>query len=160
MREITTGDVESAVSDALSIMAFVSADPPQDTMPPSGSTLLTRIDFWGDAVGSLELVCPLTFGKMLADNVLGPIEPESGVPSQDQSLRSADALRELINVTCGRMLRHTRSKLSGDVKMGVPTQKTFDLTGWDAFVHSGALVVEADGSKLAIKITQSTEKAH
>ena len=38
--------------------------------------------------------------------------------------------------------------------MGVPTQSTFDLAEWDAFVAADAVVSYADGQKIAARVTE------
>lgn len=147
MPEIHNTFIESSLSDALNTMAFISPMPPEDLTPPPEPALLTRIEFHGAAVGALELVCPPIFGAMLAANLLGP---DSG--TSDDGVGAADALRELLNVICGTMLRDSGVTGWGSVEMGVPIQRAFDLSGWNAFIDSGAVVVDADGSKLALRM--------
>ncbi len=146
MLKIHNDHLEASLSDALNVMAFISPMPPEDMAPPTGPALRTRIDFEGVTTGSLELVCPLAFGAMLAANLLGT-EPEAS-----DNNASGDALRELLNVTCGTMLRNSGATQRGAIEMGVPTQESFDISNWNTFIESDAVVVDADGCKLAIRM--------
>ena len=146
MLEVTHNDLEQALSDALETMAFITPLPPEDASSSPGPAMLTRIEYRGAANGAIELACPRAFGAMLVANLLG-----CPADSPDAHGRAADALRELINVTCGTILRSSEATALGVVEMGVPTQEAFDLTDWDAFIAAGALVVDADGHKLALR---------
>ncbi len=146
MLEISQPALEQALSDALETMAFITPLPPEDTSPPSGPVVLSRIEYRGAANGALELACPEAFGAMLVANLLGC--PADG---PDANARAADALRELINVTCGTILRSSDAIALGVVEMGVPTQAAFDLADWDAFIAARALLIDADGHKLALR---------
>jgi hypothetical protein len=145
MPELCTNNLEAAIGDALNIMAFISPVPPEDLTPPSAPLLITRIRFSGVASGTVAWVCPQSLGALLASNCMGlePAECESG---------AGDALRELLNVTCGAMLRSSGITGTGLVEMTVPTQESFDPAEWDAFVNSGAVVMDADGNKLAVHL--------
>jgi hypothetical protein len=146
MLEISHPALEQALSDALETMAFITPLPPEDASPPAGPMMLSRIEYRGAANGALELACPQAFGAMLVANLLGC--PADG---PDANERAADALRELINVTCGTILRSSDAIALGVVEMGVPTQAAFDLADWDAFIAARAIVIDADGHKLALR---------
>jgi chemotaxis protein CheY-P-specific phosphatase CheC len=142
--------VEQALSEALETMAFITPLPPEDAAAPAGPAVLTRIEFRGPLEGALEVVAPDLFGAALAANLLGvdPTDP-------DAKLKGSDALRELLNIACGTLLRSTGATASGLLSMGVPTQDAFDLAEWDAFVKSdAAVVVDADGQKIAARLVE------
>ena len=148
MPQLDNNAVESALTDALMTMAFISPLPPEDAAPPVAPLCLTCISFEGAATGTVELVCPLALGAALAANCLGA-EPDSA-----ESLEgSPDALKELINVACGEMLRNSGVTAAGLVEMNVPTHEPFELCNWDQFVDSGAIVLDAEGNKLAVRMT-------
>jgi hypothetical protein len=150
MPELGNTTVESALEDALMTMAFISPLPPEDSSPPVAPACLTRITFAGAAAGTLELVCPLALGAILAANCLGT-EPDAA-----ESVDGApDALKELINVACGGMLRNSGATAAGLVEMTVPTLDPFDLCDWNQFIQSGAIVLDADGNKLALRMISS-----
>ena len=146
MLEISQTTLEQALSHALETMAFITPLPPEDQSAPAGPMVLTRIEYRGPASGALELVCPLALGAILVNNLLG-CEPEG----PDAERQAADALRELINVTCGTILRGSDAIALGVIEMGVPTQGAFDLANWDAFIGARTLLVDADGHKLALR---------
>jgi hypothetical protein len=146
MFEISRPALEQALFEALETMAFITPLPPEDASPPPGPAVLSRIEYRGAANGALELACPRAFGAMLVANLLGC--PADGPDAKE---RAADALRELINVTCGTILRGSDAIALGVVEMGVPTQTAFDLTDWDTFIAARALLVDADGHKLALR---------
>jgi hypothetical protein len=150
MLEISTNLLEQALAEALETMAFISPLPPEDDAPPAaGPAVLTRLEYRGAASGAIELACPAAFGKLVAANLLG-CDPDD--PDAEQ--RAADALRELLNITCGSLLRRSIAADAELVEMSVPTQTTFDLEGWQAFVAAGATVVDGDGHKLAIRLVE------
>ena len=146
MLEISHPALEQALSEALETMAFITPLPPDDASPPSGPVVLSRIEYRGAANGALELACSQAFGAMLVANLLGC--PADG---PDVNQRAADALRELINVTCGTILRRSDAIATGVVEMGVPTQGAFDREDWNTFIAAGAIVMDADGHKLALR---------
>jgi len=146
MLELSQTTLEQALSDALETMAFITPLPPEDESAPAGPMLLTRIEYRGAANGALELACPQAFGAILVANLLGDA---SAGPDADR--QAADALRELINVTCGTILRGSEATALGVVEMSVPTQAPFDAADWDTFVAARALVVDAHGHKLALR---------
>jgi chemotaxis protein CheY-P-specific phosphatase CheC len=147
MLEISQTALGQALSDALETMAFIAPSPPEDASPSPGPAVLSRIEYRGAANGALELACPEAFGAMLVANLLGC--PADG---PDANERAADALRELINITCGTILRSSDAIALGVIEMGVPTQAPFDLADWDAFIGARALLVDADGHKLALRL--------
>jgi hypothetical protein len=128
-------------------MAFITPLPPEDATAPTGPAVLTRIEFRGaQGGGALELVSPDAFGATLAANLLG-VEPTD----PDARQKNEDALRELLNVTCGTLLRNCGATTEGFVEMTVPTQQVFDLKKWDQFIKDDAIVIDADGQKIAIR---------
>lgn len=148
--ETSNQTVEQALSEALETMAFITPLPPEDNSAPAGPAVLTRIEFRGPRDGALELVTPDAFGAMLAANLLG-VEPTD----PDAKRKTEDAVRELLNVTCGSLLRNSGATAAGFVEMNVPTQRPFDLSGWDAFAASdAAVVVDADGQKIAVRLVE------
>jgi hypothetical protein len=152
MLDTTNQTVELALSEALETMAFITPLPPEDASAPTGQAVRTRIEFRGARAGALELVSPDAFGAMLAANLLG-VEPTD----PDATAKTADALRELLNVVCGTLLRKSGATAAGLIEMTVPTQAPFDLAaGWDDLANSpDAVVVDADGHKIAVRLCQA-----
>jgi hypothetical protein len=146
MPDFDKDNLRDALVEALGTMAFVSAESPQTLSAPPGPALVTRISFNGSATGALELICPREFGVLLAANLmacppeLAALDPTTG-----------DVLRELLNVTCGIMLRQSGIAARGIVEMGVPTQEPFDLASWEQLIADGAVVLDAEGHNLAVR---------
>jgi hypothetical protein len=150
--ESSSQTLEQALSEALETMAFITPLPPEDpSAAPAAPAVLTRIEFRGPiAAGALELICPDPFGAMLAANLLG-VEPND----PDARGKTADAIRELLNVACGTLLRNSGATAAGFVEMTVPTQRPFDPAGWDAFAKSEtAVVTDADGHTIAVRLVE------
>lgn len=128
---------------ALETMAFVSPLPAEKPVAPSGLQRIS-ITFGGCSSGRVELLAPLQLGAVLAGNILGI---EASAPEAQH--RAPDALKEAMNVTCGLLLARLAADQSFD--MGIPQLADAGSEDWDAFVQSGATVLDADGLLLAIQ---------
>ena len=101
-------------AEVLEQMAFMFADAADadEPPPPPESPLLAHMTFRGAMSGKLSLAVAADMCPEIAANLLGT-EPEEGA---DPKI-SRDALKELLNVTCG----HVLTALAGD-------EPVFDLT--------------------------------
>jgi len=101
-------------TDVLEQLAFMFAEPPENETPhlAAGGIVQATMGFKGPFDGTLDLVVPRAMCEELAANVLG-LEPD------DEMVTHApfDALKELLNVTCGNLL----TALAGE-------EPIFDLT--------------------------------
>ena len=101
-------------AEILEQLAFMFAEPPEGEVSPPTSAALARasMGFKGPFEGKMEIVVPRDMCEELAANVLG-LEPD------DEMVQRApfDALKELLNVTCGNVL----TTIAGD-------EPVFDLT--------------------------------
>jgi chemotaxis protein CheY-P-specific phosphatase CheC len=142
-----------AVSNALETMAFVSAWPcegtPEEEAPDD--PVLAAIGFRGGVEGRLELVAPRQFARVLAMNLLGVCEPDA--PTDEQAL---DALRELLNVACGAILRARRVTEAKRFEMSIPWIEELDgARGWSEFAaRPGTVILDADGSRIAFRFVE------
>ena len=143
----------ASVSEALEVMAFVIAEPagaggsapPTDAPPADGELLLTHVPIDGATAGTLDLVCPASFGGVLEANVGLENAPSDGV--------GAAGLRELGNVVCGLLIRRLREASGGDAMIGLPGQEAFAPADWAAFAKApGAVVIDADGVRIAARV--------
>lgn len=93
----THSPLTTVFSDVLSDLAFMFTDDEPAEPSPGSIWLEGTIRYRGPVSGTLTLVCPLEFCRMLAANLLGldADEPEA-------EARAPDALRELLNVVCGQ----------------------------------------------------------
>jgi CheY-specific phosphatase CheX len=88
-----------------------------------------RMTFTGALTGALALVVPAEMCVEVAANVLG-MEPDD----EFVTARATDALKEVLNVTCGRLL----TALVGEkpvVDLSVPVATKLDAAGWTAFLN-------------------------
>lgn len=97
-----------------------------DELPaPSGELLETRMTFSGPRKGLVLLAAPRDMCVELAGNTLG-IEPDATAAAQAE-----DALKELLNVTCGSVL----TEIAGTepiFDLSVPEVRVMDGAGWGA----------------------------
>jgi CheY-specific phosphatase CheX len=94
------------VSDVLEQFAFMFTDPGEDDefFFRDNQVLQARIVFSGPFSGALSMYATRSFCMQLAANVLG-MEPEDLTNEH-----AHDALKELVNVTCGDFLLHVSGK--------------------------------------------------
>lgn len=108
-----TGELTRIFSDVLEQFAFMFADPPESESPALGEDLIVAsMTFRGPFQGALTLAAPRSMGPVLAANVLG-LDPDDELVSR----APFDALKELLNVTCGNVL----TAIAGE-------EPVFDLT--------------------------------
>ncbi len=120
--------------EVLESFAFAFGEPtePADCRQPNQPALQATMDVSGEVRASVALAAPVALCGEFAANVLG-------VDAMDQAAESnaADALRELLNVTCGRFL----TALYGEepvFDLGPPQVQKLDAEGW------GELAAEVD----------------
>ncbi len=89
--------VTQSFAQAIERMAFLDVLPCLETPSvPAGGILLAEIRFRGPAVGAVQIAAGMDFAGELVAN-MGLIDH----PTEEQCL---DALKELVNVTCGLVL--------------------------------------------------------
>lgn len=101
-------------TDVLEQMAFMFGDrsSPEEFQACFDEMILARMDYRGDLRGTLWLAVPVAMCPELAANFLGT-DPENAVERRIY----VDALKELLNVTCGNVL----TAIAGE-------EPVFDLT--------------------------------
>ena len=116
--------------DVLEKFAFLFGEPCQmDEIPEVDGELVTvSMKFAGDYSGLLMLAVPRKIGLDIAANALG-VDPDD-----DTALRrSEDALKELLNLTCGHLL--TSSVGSKPVMdLSVPEVSLMDGDEWNEMI--------------------------
>lgn len=143
MLEQTVTQVGEALVDAAMTMAFVSLEPSAEA-PACGGMVVARIGLTGLPYTAVELMAPRELGALIAGNMLG-CDPSDEMAAT----RAVDALRELLNVTCGQLLQHPHlARLGGE--MGIPqvqmlsdadaVRQWLDAAGYQAFNAEGHLV--------------------
>jgi len=105
--------LQRVFAEVLEQLAFMFADPAEDEFQPAADGLVrASMSFRGPFGGGLTLTVPREMAPLLAANVLG-LEPDDELVLQ----APYDALKELLNVTCGNLL----TAIAGD-------EPVFDLT--------------------------------
>ena len=137
--------------DVLEKLAFMFAEAPDDTEPPEipADCVRTDIGFTGIRTGSLSLIVPLALCPEIAANMLG-VEEEDELAEE----KAIDALKELLNVTCG----HVLTSLAGEeavFDLSVPSLHKLDLTGWEERSRDPAtlVLVVDDASPVLLRLT-------
>jgi chemotaxis protein CheY-P-specific phosphatase CheC len=150
MPDTQTPIILEALVEALETMAFVALLPAESPDAPPSDPRLVSIEFTRPSPGRIELVAPVSFGALLAANLQG-IAPED----QQAIDGGDDALRELLNVTCGSLLLKRAAACSEPFRVSIPQIRPFDAQqGWAAFIgRDGAHVLNADGDTIAIWLT-------
>jgi chemotaxis protein CheY-P-specific phosphatase CheC len=149
MTEQIIAIVGQSLAESTETMAFVSLMPAEQPCPMPEDLLRVSIAFSGPFSGSLELAAPLSFGATLAANMLGCEATDPNACS-----RAADAMKELMNVTCGDLLaRLADGKLKG-FELGLPTVEPLsDRADWESYVTTTPEnVFDAEGHFLAIRL--------
>ena len=137
-----------ALVEALETMAFITAMPADPGVDAPSSAWVIRMPFRGPFRGVVEMVAPPGLGALLASNLFGPdADPSASLD------RSMDALKELLNITCGLLFRKLRTPQAA-FDIGLPELCKFDATAeWGPFVsRAGASVLDAEDNLVAIHV--------
>ncbi len=113
----------------------------------AGGYVLAAMSFSGPMSGRIELAVPREMRAEIAANVLGiDLDDELATSSAD------DALKELLNVTCGQVLTH----LAGEepvFDLGVPEVSDLAEDGWKAMSKApGAAAVQLDEGPTLLRL--------
>jgi chemotaxis protein CheY-P-specific phosphatase CheC len=123
--------VEEVFCDVIGKLAFMFGEvTPKEDLPRKGSTTYVRtsMSFSGGLAGDLALAVPEEACPEIAANALG-MEPDNDRVME----RGLDALKEVLNVACGRIL----TALAGEeamFDMSIPVISKLDATAWSALV--------------------------
>lgn len=114
--------LDQVFADVLEAMAFLAPAPLPDlpACPPQATRVAMR--FGGCGGGSVELTTGLALGTMIADMLLdAPEDPAV------QTQRAGDALKELLNVYTGELLRRSGSS---EPEMQLPSLDLVSAEQW------------------------------
>ncbi|MBM3290171.1 MAG: chemotaxis protein CheX [Candidatus Hydrogenedentes bacterium] len=134
------GVLDDVFPRMLEELTFLFADP-DDGSSPQGmphDAVDVAIAFSGERNGTLDMGVSRSLGIEMASNLLG-LDPDD----DNAEHLGDDALRELMNVTCG----HVLTSLAGDkpvFNLSIPTITALDGAGWDALAR------DADTARFAI----------
>jgi hypothetical protein len=141
--------VGDTFSLALETLAFITARPhTADVSAPPDATLVW-LDLSGNESTTLELVAGRPFCRLLASNLMG-LSPQD--PEIDR--RSSDALKVLINVVGGALLRMAAEYDAQPPQIGATRIEPFPTaTDWELFIAApGACVLDAEGNTIALRM--------
>lgn len=134
--------------EAMETMAFISPIPFTGDAAAPPDTVLVEMEFACPEYGAVRLMAGEGFATMLASNLLG-VDPSS----PEATAGADDALRELMNIVCGAVIR--RFGLAADLRlhMSLPTVQPLDSPEqWNRFVSMpGVRVLDADGHIIAFQ---------
>jgi chemotaxis protein CheY-P-specific phosphatase CheC len=142
--------------EILEKMAFMFGDPAEaDDLPPSsGNYHRTFMTFKGAMSGSLAMAVPVEMCAEVAANVLG-VELDSELAEE----QSCDALKELLNVTCGNIL----TAIAGDeplFDLQPPDIEAIENTAWQAMLKNpNTLAFIVDENPVLLNLTFEPGKA-
>lgn len=149
MPETQTALIVETLVEALETMAFMTVMPAETPCPVPAELRIITVRFTHPSPGAIELAAPAALGHALAGNLLGtdPNDPQA-VAGGD------DALRELVNITCGLLLHKHAGKSAQPMLMSVPCLEPADSARWDQLVlDSNTQVLDAEGSVFAVRLT-------
>ncbi len=138
--------IAEAISLALEKMAFLDAEPFDDE-PEAPSVIVTAdIDFSGPVNGTIRTVVGIDFANLLAENISGMFEL-----TEDECI---DAVKELVNVTCGLVLPMIATSGTDVFDLTVPhLAKSEDRVDWDDFItQKDVTVLNVEGHAVATRL--------
>ena len=135
-----------ALCKALETMAFMIGEAPEEQGDAPAESYLARMCFEGPVSGTIEILAGCELARSLALNISGDKQAE-----QDKSV---DALKELLNVTCGLLLPLLPSLATDTFKFTVPELvSTGDAEQWRQFVgQDDVVVLEVSGELIATRL--------
>lgn len=142
----TTRALAEALAESLMTMGFIDAFPTEGAPGAPDDVVVIRVPFSGARRGALEVIASDALGLTLAANILGA--PPEG---PDARGRGRDALKELVNVTCGLFL----SRLPDPTKpaMGIPHVREASGARLEAAARRpDTAVLDAEGLPIAARI--------
>lgn len=142
----TINIVTEAISQALEKMAFLDAMPFDEAFEAPSVTMTADIDFSGPVSGTIRMVAGSDFAQTLAENISGMFEL-----TEEQCV---DAVKELVNVTCGLVLPMIASSEADVFDLTVPhLAKSEDSVEWDDFAsQEDVTVLNVEGHAVATRL--------
>ncbi len=135
--------------DSLETMAFVTPFPAAPDAPAPEAARMIQIECACPQYACIRLVAGEAFGAMLASNLLA-IEPGS----PESAAAADDVLKELVNITCGAVIRERGLATDERLHMSLPTVEPLDADRWASFAKmAGVQVLDADGHTIAFQLS-------
>jgi hypothetical protein len=136
-----------ALANSFETMAFLSPAPLEELRDPPPDVVRVSIFFTGNSSGIVEMVAPRSLGRLMASNMLVADSP---------SLRdSEDALKELLNVLGGLMIRRWMSESRDIVEMSLPKLRNFSAEReWSEYIRSPFVtMLDVEGNMVVLRVS-------
>ncbi len=145
--------VADTFCDVLQSLAFMFAEPvpKHELATPGGPCVEARMGFSGAMQGAVALAVPEDTCVEIAANVLG-MDAEDEVVMD----RAHDALKEVLNITCGQLLVTLAGK-APLFDLSVPAVTDVDAGRWEELLaeeHAIALLVEEQAAILSFRMDE------
>ena len=141
----TTHIITDALTEALETMAFMEILPMEEDLSVSDNLVLTQIGFTGPQAGAIQILAGHEFAEILAENIAALDEVSE--------TERRDALKELVNVTCGLITPVMSSGTLDVLDLTIPAISE-TVPPWDEFTsEEEACVLNVEGHLIAAKLT-------
>jgi len=146
--------VAQVFCEVLEKLAFMFGEPAgkEKSVPTEPAYIQTKMTYTGQTRGMLALTVPASLCPHIAANVLG-IDPDD----ERAVAASLDALKEVLNVTCG----HVLTALAGETPvfdLSVPRTSTLDAGQWTELLERpGAVALSVDDSVVLLQFMQGRQ---
>jgi len=143
----TTNIVTDALTQALETMAFMESLPMEEDLSVSKEVFLTEIEFVGPQSGSIQILAGHEFAEILAENI--------AALDKATEAECRDALKELVNVTCGLITPVMASSVSDVFDLTIPAIRLGECAPqWHEFTsNEDGCVLNVEGHLIAAKLT-------
>jgi hypothetical protein len=151
MPDLYTSATMEALVQAMETMAFTTPTCADASLSPTSDAILVSMPFTGPISGTVEMVTSETVGAGLAASILAlaPNDPVAKCHAQD-------ALKELLNVTCGVLLPMLAGEQLANrpFKMTLPRLEHFDgESHWQSFAAADeTCILNVDGGLIALRV--------
>lgn len=145
LEQIDGMTIAEALANTLESMAFISVAPAEYPYVLPEDAALFRMRFEGPRSGTIEMIAPRKLGRTLLEQMTGG----AGEPTDAEAI---DALREMLNVIAGAILRQETGR--AQYEMSLPSaEPVVNLSTWAAFTQPGGVpVIDAEGHIIAMKV--------
>lgn len=142
----TLNVVTEAMTQALEKMAFMMIMPFDEEPEVPHVVIMSEINFSGPISGTLRAAAGIEFAQVLAENISSQAEL-----TEEECI---DAMKELVNVTCGLVLPMIAASGADVFDLTVPhLTRHEDRLHWDDFVsQDDVTVLNVEGYPLATRL--------
>ncbi len=137
--------ITNALAQALETMAFMEILPIEENLPIAEELFLTEIGFMGPKNGSIQILAGHDLAETLAENIAALDEVTEA--------ERLDALKELVNVTCGLITPVMTSNVSDAFDLTIPAIADCTPQWHDFASDEEGCVLNVEGHLIAAKLT-------